>query len=137
MDFKKEIGRRIRRAREGLDLTLDQLSRDTGGLLSGSRISNYEQGLRYPGPEEILKLAGALGESAAYLMCLDSGGDVNEEEQKLLRNWRALPEKDRKDYARRIETVALMYREPLPDEKLHGWSLKDQKNTSKPAKSKR
>ena len=136
MDYKKEIGRRIRRARVGLNMTLGEVSRDTDGLLSGSRISNYEQGLRYPGPEEILKLAAVLGESAAYLMCLDSGEDVNEEEQKLLRNWRALPEKDRNDYARRIASMALIYKDAMPDEKLRGWSVKDKAAAVKPAKSK-
>lgn len=118
-------------------MTLHDVSKDTDGLLSGSRISNYEQGLRYPGPEEILKLAAVLGESPSYLMCLDSGEDVNEEEQKLLKNWRALPEKDRNDYARRIASMAMIYRDAMPDEKLHGWSVKDKNSALKPAKSKR
>lgn len=115
-------------------MTLDQLSRDTGGELSGSRISNYEQGLRYPKPDQIIKLASALGESPAYLGCLDIGDDMTEEEQRLIRNFRALPEKDRKDYARRIESIALLYKEPTPDEKLAAWSTKELR---KPANSRR
>lgn len=40
------------------------------------------------------------------------------QEQELLKNFRALPERDRNDYARRIEVLALAYREPVPDERL-------------------
>lgn len=74
MNFKKESGKRIRAARANLDggrgVTLDELSRRTNGVLSASRISNYEQGLRLPKPQDALILGQALGVTAGHLMCL-------------------------------------------------------------------
>jgi len=43
---------------------------------------------------------------------------MTQQEQRLLRNFRALPEKDRNDYDRRIEVLALAYVEAVPDERL-------------------
>lgn len=71
MDMKQMIGLRIRASREAKGMTLKDLAARTKNL-SASRISNYEQGLRTPGPEEIVELASALGESAPYLMALES-----------------------------------------------------------------
>jgi transcriptional regulator with XRE-family HTH domain len=58
--------------------------------LSKSRISNYEQGIRRPGLEESRELAEALGTvSATYLLCLDNGGFLTEEELRLVTLFRA------------------------------------------------
>ena len=122
MDFPKEIGRRIKAARRSGGMTLHDLSRATNGVLSPSRISNYEQGLRLPGPQEALILAKALTTSAARLMCLDGEVGMTEDEATVLRNWRALPEKDRNDYARRIEALAMVYREPVSDERIGAYA---------------
>jgi transcriptional regulator with XRE-family HTH domain len=92
----------------------------TNGILSASRISNYEQGLREPGTLEAKILAAALQCTAAYLLLLEE--DMTKDEIDLLRNYRALPEKDRKDYSRRISAIATIYKEPVPDEKLVGWN---------------
>lgn len=119
MDYKKEIGRRIQAARDACGWSLVELSKKLGGRLSASRISNYEQGTRLPGPQEVNLLAEALGESAAWLACLES--EMSHEEEILLRNWRALPENQRVEYARRIEMLAMAYRVPVSDEKLKGW----------------
>lgn len=116
MDYKGEIGKRIRAARAKLEISLEELSRRTGGKLSKSRIGNYEQGLRMPGPLEANTLAAALGVDAAYLMCLQTVFTAKAIE--LMRNWEALPEKERLEYFRRIEVLALAYRQPVPDEKL-------------------
>ena len=70
------------------------------------------------GPEEALVLAKPLGVSPAYLLCVDVEGDMTQQEEELLRNFRALPERDRGEYSRRIEVLALAYREPVPDERL-------------------
>ena len=116
MDYKKEIGRRIAAERARHEWSLEELALQTGGLLSKSRISNYEQGTRMPGPMEANILAAALKCDAAFLMCLQQS--ITAQELDLLRNFRALPEKDRNDYQRRISVLALAYREPVPDEKL-------------------
>ena len=119
MDYKKESGRRLKRAREAKRLTLDGLSQRLGGVLSKSRLSNYEQGARMIGPQEALAIAPILGVQPAHLLCVDvEEGEMTAQEMELLRNFRALPENDRVAYSRRIEVLALAYREPVPDEKL-------------------
>jgi len=119
MDYKKEAGRRLREAREDRGLTLGELSARLKGVLSPSRISNYEQGLRMLGVKEALAIAPALGVEPAYLLCADTeAGDMTTQERQLLRDFRALPEKERNAYARRIEVLAMAYREPVADERL-------------------
>lgn len=119
MDYKKESGRRLKSAREDKRMTLAELSKRVGGVLSVSRISNYEQGERMIGPQEALALAPHLGVQPSHLLCVDvEEGDMTPEESSLLRNFRALPERDRAEYSRRIEVLAMAYREPVPDEKL-------------------
>lgn len=69
LDIKKEIGRRIFEARKAKGLTQKALG-DLAGNLKQTRLTNWEQGLRTPGPEEIKQLAVALDVSPAFLMCL-------------------------------------------------------------------
>lgn len=69
MDIKTKIGRRIAEARRERGYTLKQLAAKTVDLKS-SRISNWEQGTRTPGPNETKQLARALGIAPAYLLCL-------------------------------------------------------------------
>ncbi|HAT1889441.1 TPA: helix-turn-helix domain-containing protein [Legionella pneumophila] len=69
MNIKKEIGKRILEARKAKGLTLKALGELAGGLKQ-TRLTNWEQGVRTPGPEEIKSLARALDVSPAYLMCL-------------------------------------------------------------------
>lgn len=120
MNYKKESGRRLKMARTRKNLTLDELSKKTGGLLSTSRLGNYEQGTRSLGVPESLALSSVLGVKASHLLCVDGdeGDEMTQQEVELLRNFRALPEKDRNDYARRIDNLAMIYREPVPDERL-------------------
>lgn len=69
LNIKKEIGKRIFEARKIKGLTLKTLGELTGGLKQ-TRLTNWEQGIRTPGPEEIKLLAQALDVSPAFLMCL-------------------------------------------------------------------
>ena len=119
MDYKREAGRRLKRAREDMGWTLKELSSKLGNILSESRLSNYEQGIRMIRVEEALALYRVLGVQPSYLLCVDvEDEEMTPQEITLLRNYRALPEKDRNDYSRRIEVLALAYREPVPDERL-------------------
>lgn len=119
MNYKKESGKRLRAAREAKGLTLQELSKRLGGLLSPSRLSNYEQGTRMLGVPESLALHTVLGVQPSHLLCVNVGDeDMTPQEIELLRNYRALPERDRNDYSRRIEVLAMAYKEPVPDEKL-------------------
>lgn len=68
MDIKKQIGKRIKQARG--DRTLKEIASKTKNL-SISRVSNYEQGYRTPGPSEAKELANALGNiNAPQILCL-------------------------------------------------------------------
>ncbi len=69
LNIKKEIGKRIYESRKLKGLTLKALGELAGGLKQ-TRLTNWEQGVRSPGPEEIKQLAQALDVSPAYLMCL-------------------------------------------------------------------
>ncbi|HAT7877846.1 TPA: helix-turn-helix domain-containing protein [Legionella pneumophila subsp. pneumophila] len=71
LNIKKEIGKRILEARKAKGLTLKALGELAGGLKQ-TRLTNWEQGVRTPGPEEIKSLAQALDVSPAYLMCLSN-----------------------------------------------------------------
>ncbi|HBD7093882.1 TPA: helix-turn-helix domain-containing protein [Legionella pneumophila] len=75
MNIKKEIGKRIFEARKEKGLTLKELGKLTGGLKQ-TRLTNWEQGTRAPGPEEIKLLAQALDVSPAFLMCLSDDKQV-------------------------------------------------------------
>ncbi|HAT1867498.1 helix-turn-helix domain-containing protein [Legionella pneumophila] len=77
MNIKKEIGKRILEARKAKGLTLKALGELAGGLKQ-TRLTNWEQGVRTPGPEEIKQLAEALNISPAYLMCLSDETGVKE-----------------------------------------------------------
>lgn len=69
LNIKQEIGKRILEARKEKGLTLKALGELAGGLKQ-TRLTNWEQGTRAPGPEEIKQLAQALDVSPAFLMCL-------------------------------------------------------------------
>ncbi|MFO2552185.1 XRE family transcriptional regulator [Legionella pneumophila serogroup 1] len=75
LNIKKEIGKRILEARKAKGLTLKALGELAGGLKQ-TRLTNWEQGVRTPGPEEIKSLARALDVSPAYLMCLSDETQV-------------------------------------------------------------
>ncbi len=86
----KRIGERLRAARHARGISLQALSDLTGGALSKSRISNYEQGIRRLSVEAAKGLAESLGNaSAAYLLCVDDGETKTPEEMQLLRRYRA------------------------------------------------
>lgn len=119
MDYKKEIGRRIRAAREERKWTLDDLSRETHDVLLPKRISNYETGFRMPGPAEAATLAKALGKRTAYIMAVDDRQlPISAPEEALIRNWRTLNERDRMEIFRKVEALAMANRDPVSDAKV-------------------
>lgn len=69
MNIREKIGQRIYEARKAKNLTIKALGELTDDFKQ-TRITNWENGLRLPGPEEIKLLAKALDVSPAYLMCL-------------------------------------------------------------------
>ena len=75
--IKEKIGQRICEARKAKGLSQQGLANLTTDLKQ-SRINNWENGLRTPGPEEIKQLANALEVSAAFLMCLSDEKQENQ-----------------------------------------------------------
>ena len=92
IDYKVEIGKRIKEARYRLAYSLVDLSKRTEGRLSASRISNYEQGIRMPGPEEVQILAQALETDPAYLMCLETV--FTHRAIQMMKDWQVLSESE-------------------------------------------
>lgn len=119
-EYKAEIGRRIAKSRAALgdglgrEISLAELSRLTGGLLSKTRIGNYEKGQRMPGPAEANILAAALHVDAAWLLCLQQ--ELNQHQLEFVRNWMTLPENMREEYFQRIAALSMAFRKRLPDE---------------------
>jgi len=106
-DLTQRIGQRLRTARHALGLSLMQLSERTAGNLSKSRISNYEQGIRRMGLEEAQALSAALGTvSAAYLLCLDDEGFLNDQEEALLSHFRQSDARRRKAILKSVAEIA-------------------------------
>lgn len=68
MNLKKMIGSRITQARKANELTIKVLAEKTG--LGTTRIGNWEQGTRSPGPEEAKILSRELRVAASWLLCL-------------------------------------------------------------------
>ena len=95
-DLTAKIGLRLRGARKAQKLSLQALANLTGGALSKSRISNYEQGLRRLGIEEARLISKALGTvTATYLLCLEDEGFLDAKEQRLLELFRKLDDRGR------------------------------------------
>lgn len=118
MDYKKEIGARIQNAREARNWSQAQLARETGDVLSSTRIGNYETGFRMPGPSEVVTLGRALAVKASYLMALDNFPLIlTHEEEQLIQNWRTFTEKRRQEIADSIAIEALQTRAPVRDPK--------------------
>ena len=64
-------GEYLKNLRLGRQFSLQDLSNATGGKLSKSRISNYEQGTRKMPPEVAVILADALGATPAQILRLE------------------------------------------------------------------
>jgi transcriptional regulator with XRE-family HTH domain len=90
-DLTTAIGQRLRAQRLVLGLSLNELSERTGGALSKSRISNYEQGIRRMGVEQARLLSQALGTvSPAYLLYVENEHPLSPEELGLVETFRGL-----------------------------------------------
>lgn len=138
-EWARRIGERIRELRDLKRWSLADLSRRTL-VLSKSRLSNYEQGLRLPGPEEAVLLGQALGEAPAHILCLDDGMPaLSREEATMIANLRALPESERAAYFRRIASLATVYKDAVPDERLleTGYSPSRRPTPKTPVKTRR
>lgn len=116
MDYKKEIGRRIRVLRRKKGWTLEELSARTADVLSLQRIAAYETGERMPKPADIVVLARALQTRPAYLMAMDENETrMSPIEERFLKNWGTLPENERMEIYRDVDVRAMRYRDAVQD----------------------
>lgn len=116
MDYKKEIGRRIRQCRTERAWTLADLAKETGDVLTLKRINAYENGDRMPGPAEAVILAKALEVRPAFLLAVDDTQiPISPQEESLIRNWRTLNERDRMAIFRNVEALSMANRDPISD----------------------
>lgn len=81
--MRELVSNNIKRARTARGLSLKGLSDKTGGILSPSRISNYESGRREPGLEDLATISQAINEPIANLVSEGQPIGLNYE---LLRN---------------------------------------------------
>lgn len=97
---------------------LEDLSGATG--IRVSTLGNYRTGLRLMKPWDAKVIAGALGIRPAFLLCIEESQLLTTpEEERLVRNWRALPENERQRLASKVEAAAMTYRsDAVPDEQL-------------------
>jgi transcriptional regulator with XRE-family HTH domain len=94
--LSRQIGDRLRAARSGRSLSLAGLARLTGGRLTKSRISNYEQGIRRMPIESARILAAALGKvSAAHLLCVEDDLEPDDEGRALMLRYQVLSHRGR------------------------------------------
>lgn len=87
MNIKETIGTRIKACRKTMGLTTKELAEKIG-TFSPSRISNWEQGTRSPGPVEAKLLADQLQVSASYLLGLTENpqGELNQNAENGMRH---------------------------------------------------
>jgi transcriptional regulator with XRE-family HTH domain len=100
--YKIESGKRLRAARLDRNLELQELSVLTSGILGVSRISNYEQGLRYMSPDAAHLLARALNVRASWLMAIDDEDSLTPAERQLMNKFRLTDARGRKQ----IQSIA-------------------------------
>lgn len=116
MDYKKEVGRRLKLARDEKGWTLRELEAKTPGI-DLKRINAYENGDRMPRQSEAVILGHALGKRAAWIMAVDDVQlPISLQEEALIRSWRTLPERERMEIFRKVETLAMAYRDPVSDQ---------------------
>ena len=97
-----------------LGFSIAEPSARTGGRLSKSRISNYEQGIRRLGLEKAQILAKAHGTvSAVNLLCLDDEEFLTNQERNLPRRFRRTDEKGRE------RILAMAESQPQPTQMRH------------------
>lgn len=107
MDTKEESGRRIRAARNALGLTLKEVCDQTNGLLTPTRLSNWEHGHRMISVEEAKRLAPILDTTAGYLLTIDdTPGDKRI--RTLIATYQKLDERGR-DTVHRVAEAQLPY----------------------------
>lgn len=94
-DIKKAFGERLKKAREEMNMTQEQLGSEIG--CSKATISNYERGEQSPGVEYLVKLSSALGVTPNDLVI----GSEEERERK--------PEEEVEEIVRKVGEAIVFY----------------------------
>lgn len=97
-NLKEAFGNRLRDARKKANLTQRGLAEECGWSgESQNRVSNYENGERWPLMDDIIKMAGQVGVSAQFLIFGKAGKgapiaqpELSIEDRKMLRQFKVL-----------------------------------------------
>ena len=128
VQHQKLIAARLVKAMEARTMSLADLAAATG--LAVSRIGNYRTGLRLMKPWDAKVIASALGIAPAFLL-----GIEDPIEERLIRNWRALPENERQRIAAKLDAEAMTYRgDAIPDQRLGHLSAAGKREARRPTK---
>lgn len=89
--MKYEIGNRIRKYREQLNISQKQLAQLIG--VSNSRVSNWEQGINRPDADMLAEICVALNISPSLLLGVHlSADELSDHERKLIQAYREKPD---------------------------------------------
>lgn len=104
-ELARLIGIRLRNARDGLGLTIEEVGERVG--LSATGYGHYERGTRLPPVDQLIKLTRVLDTSINYLLDLPADLDtLSEEEEMLVRYFRATHEPMIRDSLLRMARAA-------------------------------
>lgn len=118
-ELKKAAGDLIRAARKARGWTLGKLAEELGYIVKPSALGNYEQGTRLAPQAVAIALERVLGIPAAKLLQVEGlDMELTRREIMLIEAFRLLPAADREAYLARIQKLATIYGEPVPDERL-------------------
>jgi len=105
---------RLRDARQTLEWTLDESSKRMNGVISASRLGNYEQGTREPPLAQFARLAELYGVAMAWLVGAGAlRSALSQEEIALVKDFRVLPERIRVELKRKIHVAAMTEKAPV------------------------
>lgn len=113
--FKQLIGERIAQARHTAGMTIREVTQQIPEF-KPARISNWENGHRTPGPNEVLMLAEVLGVSAPYLMGLT---DIDEAKHESTDFFNLIPLYSSQDIYKRVQRKPLQVEQMIPLDNRH------------------
>lgn len=82
MDLKKDIGIRIKKLRNELNLTQEELANQLDGVKGKSSIANYENGSNLPSDEIKMQMCNIFNCSLDYLMCKTDIKNYDKDQQE-------------------------------------------------------
>lgn len=118
LEYRREVGRRLKAARETSGLTQEEAADRLGKALQKdippSRIGNYEQGTRLPDPIVIQILSEIYGTAAASAIAGFADAPTGPDEQALLEKYRQTDDRGKRAIHSVAETQSAYIVTPPP-----------------------